>query len=226
MLSSYEMLAKYYNHLQREIDYSKWIELSHPFLKQKVLEIGCGTGTFANQMKFENYIGFDISPNMIKQAKKNYPNLSFYVDDAITFQVKEKFDHIICYMDTLNYIISEKKIIEFFKHVYDALNSKGIFIFDIHQISNLENFDGYLESGFIDGDEYRWYSHVYDYNQGLVGHDFTFYIKGKVYEEKHVQQILTKENYERLFQNYFTILKIEQDEYRVYYTLQKRSYHA
>jgi SAM-dependent methyltransferase len=48
----------------------------------RVLAVGCGTGDVLDGLKPSFGVGIDISPAMIRQAKRSYPNLEFRVGDA------------------------------------------------------------------------------------------------------------------------------------------------
>ena len=46
-----------------------------------VLELGCGNGHLLAGLKPNRGVGLDISENLIKDAKKDYPDLKFYQGD-------------------------------------------------------------------------------------------------------------------------------------------------
>src|SRR3989338_9141959 len=52
----------------------------------RILDIGCASGGFSNILKsFESnitYVGIDSSPELIKQAKIQYPGIDFCVSEA------------------------------------------------------------------------------------------------------------------------------------------------
>jgi len=67
-----------------------------------VLEIGCGFGRITrlilDNFKVDDYLGFDISPDLINIAiklKKDYPNTQFKVGDIIELKLEKKYDLII-----------------------------------------------------------------------------------------------------------------------------------
>jgi SAM-dependent methyltransferase len=60
-----------------------------------VLEVGSGTGQLLNALQPSRGVGIDISPNMVEEARKNYPHLNFYVDDIEDLKLEEKFDYIV-----------------------------------------------------------------------------------------------------------------------------------
>jgi len=48
--------------------------------EQKILDIGCGTGTLTSQLaSFGEVLGIDGSEEMIRQAQENFPTINFQV---------------------------------------------------------------------------------------------------------------------------------------------------
>ncbi len=227
--ADYTKLAKYYDFLQQEIDYNVWIDffqtniqsLQNKNQKLKILEIGSGTGKFAELIDLEqfDYTGFDLSPEMIAIAKGKKLNADFFVDDATKFDLNEQYDVIICFMDTINYITNDVDLNRAFKKIYKHLKKGGIFLFDIHKQSNLENFDDYQEIGYIDDVQYIWHSKQID--EIHVNHFFTFIDEEGQIDECHEQMIAAKAYYEQTLQKCFKILKTTTDDYREYFVVQK-----
>lgn len=228
MAKAYDILAKYYDYLQRDIDYSTWSNLVKNYSSKdsKILEIGCGTGKLISLLDVDSkqYHGYDFSKSMIDIAKCNNHGYDFFVADACEYKTNDKFDLIICFMDTINYIIDLSKLDALFKNHSEMLSDSGYFIFDIHQEENIYNFDGYLESGFIDGDEYRWYSHIIDEKHHIVAHDFEFIIDKEKHTETHIQNISSRDVYYTLLKKYYNIVETFDDDYRHYFILSKRRF--
>jgi SAM-dependent methyltransferase len=113
--------------------------------QSKILDIGCGTGHHVAELSGRSIdiIGIDISPSMIKKAKKNYPNYKFDVQDATNSQIyaPETFTHIICMYFTIYYI--ENKA-QFFENCYNWLMPGGYLI--VHLVDRV-NFDPILPPG-------------------------------------------------------------------------------
>lgn len=70
----------------------------------RVLEVGCGIGDTLAKLQPSFGVGVDFSPAMIDVARKNYPDLQFYVGDAedpATFAaIGQIFDYILVH-DTI-----------------------------------------------------------------------------------------------------------------------------
>jgi len=78
--------------------YHRIIQKYHRFFipeNARVLEIGCSTGNLLASVKPSYGVGIDFSPKMVEIAKKNHPNLHFFVQDAQDLQINETFDFII-----------------------------------------------------------------------------------------------------------------------------------
>jgi ubiquinone/menaquinone biosynthesis C-methylase UbiE len=60
-----------------------------------VLEIGCGTGELLAALRPGRGVGIDISPEMVKTARRNFSHLEFVVDDFADLQINETFEYII-----------------------------------------------------------------------------------------------------------------------------------
>jgi trans-aconitate methyltransferase len=63
---------------------------------ERIVDLGCGTGVLSADIAKGGAIatGFDLSPEMIAQARKNFPQLRFEVADASEFTVEEPVDAV------------------------------------------------------------------------------------------------------------------------------------
>jgi len=78
-------------------DYGKsLLDLLAPQAGERILDLGCGTGHLTNQIAETgaNVLGIDSSPEMIGQARQNYPKLKFQLANAASFQAAEPFDAV------------------------------------------------------------------------------------------------------------------------------------
>ncbi len=105
-MNSKQKVKEYFNSIansrvkwkKRNRFYHKCIEKYYSFIipkKSKVLEIGCGTGELLNSTDPSYGVGIDFSENMISVARKQFPDLVFFVDDIEELKLDEKFDYII-----------------------------------------------------------------------------------------------------------------------------------
>jgi len=141
-VSDYDKIAKFYDSvIGRSKDEIKFVQDKiykyHKFAKS-VLEIGCGTGSnlFILSKKYD-VTGIDISKGMLKIATKKIPKGKFHLHDIRNFDLKEKFDVILCLYDTINHLTLFNDWKKVFKRVSEHLNDNGLFIFDINTLYKL-----------------------------------------------------------------------------------------
>jgi len=89
------------------------IKLLDPQKNEKILDLGCGTGQLTAKLsrRAPKVIGMDKSPEMIEEAKSNFPELNFNVGDATNFNFDEKFDAIFSNA-TLHWVTDFRRAIE------------------------------------------------------------------------------------------------------------------
>ena len=141
---SFTSVAPYYDELMRQVPYRMWVGyylllLSHQNQKPKrVLDVCCGTGTMCEMLTAEELTlsGIDISPEMIREAKKKaarkHLDIDYFVADATNFDLGRTFDAAFSFFDSLNNILDPARLQGCFKSVSDHLNPGGSFIFDMN----------------------------------------------------------------------------------------------
>ncbi len=72
------------------------LSLLDPKPGERILDFGCGTGHLTNKIAQSGakMVGIDSSPDMIAQARGNYPDIDFQVADGTTFRSEESFDAV------------------------------------------------------------------------------------------------------------------------------------
>ena len=125
----YKKFAKYYDKIYAEKDYEseikfvKWVINKHKISTgNKLLDVACGTGNNTILLKDDfKTTGVDISPEMLKLAKKKLPGVKFIKGDMKTLALKERFDVIVCMFASiaynLNYDELESTLKIFYKHL-------------------------------------------------------------------------------------------------------------
>jgi len=132
--------AEYYDLITKHKDYQKECDFIEAvlsrFLKNppnKILDVGCGTGTHALELAKRGYkvFAFDIAKPMIEIAiKKDTKKQVHFSHGVITDYKGEDFDAVICMFNTINYLPGFSDLVKFLKNVRSAMSKQGIFIFD------------------------------------------------------------------------------------------------
>ncbi|HZJ41592.1 MAG TPA: class I SAM-dependent methyltransferase [Patescibacteria group bacterium] len=96
----------------------------------KVLDLACGNGRLLESFhkKEIEYLGIDISEELINIAKKNYPNNNFIVGDLLDLKnissEHKKYDHIFC-LAALQHIPSEEYRLKVLQDAKSLLTDSG-----------------------------------------------------------------------------------------------------
>lgn len=119
---------------------------TEPYIENSVfLDIGSGTGMFANALykKGYNVVGIDMSESMVEYSQKIYPSITFMEGDVmIPMQFESNsFTHICC-VDFTIYLFLDK--IALFQNIYSWLTTGGYFC--LHLIDP-DHFDTIIPSG-------------------------------------------------------------------------------
>jgi trans-aconitate methyltransferase len=102
------------------------IELLNPQHGERILDVGCGTGDLARQIRESGaeVIGIDSSSEMVHAAKKKYPSLHFEVQSAENIHFKDPFDAVFSNA-TLHWVPDAEKTVQ---SIYQSLKPNGRFI--------------------------------------------------------------------------------------------------
>ncbi|MDQ3193500.1 MAG: methyltransferase domain-containing protein, partial [Bacteroidota bacterium] len=105
-------------------DRGRWIKKNRYYYKKlieflkfnipehsKVIEIGSGTGFLLNSLNPSKGVGIDISSEMIRVSKSQYPQYDFYLMDAEDLSIDIKFDFVLI-SDTIGYFEDVQKSFE------------------------------------------------------------------------------------------------------------------
>jgi 2-polyprenyl-3-methyl-5-hydroxy-6-metoxy-1,4-benzoquinol methylase len=105
-------------HYKKSYYYVHWTQVIVFLSKIKdpeILEIGCGTGQFAEYLKdenFTNYRGFDFSAGAIELAKKRV-SMHFFQGDALDGKnFKGRYNTVVC-LEVLEHIQNDLQILSF-----------------------------------------------------------------------------------------------------------------
>nr|WP_242885425.1 class I SAM-dependent methyltransferase [Actinomadura litoris] len=72
------------------------VDLLDPQPGERVIDLGCGTGTFSAEIaeRGAEVLGIDGNPDMVAQATALHPGLAFILGDAHDFTTSESFDAV------------------------------------------------------------------------------------------------------------------------------------
>lgn len=144
-MSTYNSFAPYYDLVMgdriTEANLLRNLLKQHAPNAKSLLELGCGSGSLINVLR-KSYacVGIDLSPGMVRLAKKKVPKTRFLEGDITSFDLREKFDVAICAFDTINHILSFSKWKQLFDRAHSHLSPGGVFIFDMNTKHKLERF--------------------------------------------------------------------------------------
>jgi SAM-dependent methyltransferase len=186
---------------------SQLVKFLNPPAHARALDLGCGKGrhSIALHKKGLDVIGIDLSEQNIADAKKNETEgLSFFVHDMrFPFNINY-FDYTFNLFTSFGYFSSHRENANVVSAVKSGLKPNGIFVIDFLNAVYVKKMiaqknEGSLESGGI---VFHWKKRV---ENEIVVKDISFEAENKkqVFTEK--VQLLTKSDFEKLLEPFFTI---------------------
>ena len=199
---AYEKVSLIYQELMKDVNYPEWAKyiqrISSEFVGKdaKVLEFGAGNCKIANLLskKFPEIIATDISLPMLESEPKSV--VMKVCCDMILLPFSIKFDLIFSTFDSVNYLMSKKRLLALFKQVNYLLEDDGIFTFDASLEKNSIEF---LEDHTVEGSAGSYsFKRVSKFYKSRKVHKNIFYITdadNNVVKEVHEQKIFDFETY-------------------------------
>lgn len=149
----YGNIAKYYDLMMAETDYSAIADRICGYFGERgpvktVADIGCGTGKLTVELKKRGYdvIGADISEEMLAVAEKNARDagekIRFVRQDMRNLELGSEYDAVVCTVDGINHIRTQRGLRECFRSVGRCLRQGGVFIFDVNTPYKFEKIYG------------------------------------------------------------------------------------
>ena len=197
----YKLVAKIYDHLMKTISYHEWgryiVDLKEFYNvdAKSFLEIAAGSGKLAFYLEriFPNLVLLDISQSMLANIDREKNRICA---DMTMLPFKNNFDFIYSTFDSINYIMDEKALQQYFAEVNSILSSNGVFTFDASLENNsIKNVNSLNRTGKFQNIIYTQNS---EYNYDTKIHLNKFKVKlenGKIFEEVHLQKIYNFELY-------------------------------
>lgn len=114
-----------------------------------VVDLGCGNGALSEKLKERGYrvLGVDASLDMLEEAKKAHPLLSFMAGDATEFSLEEKAD--VIFSNAVFHWVDEEKQERLIKNVADQLKPGGVLVCEFGGKGCAKTVHAALEKNFI-----------------------------------------------------------------------------
>ena len=128
--------SKLYNDSQNFVaEYGRGLLEFVPAKTEKILDLGCGTGTLTNQLaeRCDYVLGIDLSDTMIKEAQKSYPHLDFATVDALEISYECEWD--IIFSNAVFHWINDHNLL--LQKIYKALKPNGKLICEFGAYGNI-----------------------------------------------------------------------------------------
>ena len=100
----------------------------------RVLDLCCGSGHVTKELVERGYrvTGVDNSAELISLAREQLPSVDFQVQDARTLSLNDAYRAALSTFDSLNHLLSLEDLRSVFVGVYQALQTGGLFVFDMN----------------------------------------------------------------------------------------------
>ncbi len=111
------------------------VELLNPQPGERVLDLGCGPGQLTAKIaeRGASPLGLDSSPEMIGQARQNYPNLTFVLENAASMSFENEFDAVFSNA-ALHWMLDQSAVA---LRIARALRTHGRFVAELGGKGNL-----------------------------------------------------------------------------------------
>ena len=145
-MNSYDLIAPVYDSATGDrksmaARVRKWIG-KHRLEPVRVLELACGTASVLETLPPQwEVCGIDLSKSMLRQARRKLPRGRFFCQDMTRFRLHQKFDAIICLLDSINHITRFTGWEQTFRRVRDHLAPGGVFVCDVYTVRKLQSLD-------------------------------------------------------------------------------------
>ncbi|HSU32168.1 MAG TPA: methyltransferase domain-containing protein [Bryobacteraceae bacterium] len=120
------------------------LDLLAPRPGECILDLGCGTGQLTAKIADAGaaVLGLDASPDMIGQARQNYPRLQFKLEDATAMQFENEFDAVFSNA-ALHWMLDAAAVA---KNIARALKPGGRFVAELGGHGNIGQIVSAIET--------------------------------------------------------------------------------
>lgn len=222
-----QYLSEVYDRLNADVIPSEWADFCEKAFEKfaerevkHICEIACGTGSVAIELEKRGYkvTASDLSEDMLsiadqKAFEAGCRNVIFAKQDMCSFTASNKAGAVVCLLDSVNCLLSPKKVKECFASAYDILVDSGVFVFDVNSKYKFENI--YADNAYVLEDEgvlCAW-QNFYDEQKKICDFYLSFFIENedglyerhdennteRMYTEKNIRSYLKEAGFEKIY---------------------------
>jgi trans-aconitate methyltransferase len=152
------------------------IEVLAPKPGERILDVGCGTGQLTHKIAEAgaDVVGVDASPEMIGQARQNFPQLRFALQDATSMTFDGEFDAVFSNA-ALHWILNADGAAD---SMVRALRTGGRLVLEMGGRGNIRQIHEAIETAFREQSSAalpaprNWFPSVSEYTGILERHGF------------------------------------------------------
>ena len=208
-----QYLSLVYDVLNADVKASEWADFCEECFRKyaqcevkHVCEIACGTGSVSVELEKRGYrlTSSDLSEDMLsiadsKAFENGCRNVVFTKQDMCSFTASNKAGAVICLLDSVNCLLSPKKVKECFASAYDILVDGGVFVFDVNSKYKFENI--YADNAYVLEDEgvlCAWQNY-YDADRKICDFYLSFFLENEDgsysrHDEDNKERVYTQKN--------------------------------
>lgn len=139
-LSMFSLSAKYYDTIYETVGKNYELEANRlisfvqkyqTYSAKTLIDVACGTGEHLKYLK-SNYTveGLDLDNELIKIAKQKLPEIKIHNSDMLDFDLKRKFDVVVCLFSSIGYVVTKEKLYLAIKNMQKHTATGGLLIIE------------------------------------------------------------------------------------------------
>lgn len=186
----YKEFAKYYDKFYQNKDYQKEVNFLKKFINKtdKIIDIGCGTGTHASLLEKDGYNidGIDLNQEMLDIAK-NRLSSNLYNQNILDINLNNKYNIIISMFAVINHLKDTIELEQALLNLKKILLPNGKIIIDLHNPKSSGT-----KTDSCDNMK-RTMTWIYNKESKIEKSNIVFEIDNKIYNDSHTFRIFTIE---------------------------------
>lgn len=178
----------------------------------QLLELACGTGALAQLLSVHFTVeGLDIDPAMIRHFQQKNPGCVTHTRSMTDLSGLGQYDVIVCFGDSLNYVLEAEEVGRIVQEVYAHLKPGGVFLVDAHTEARLAEFETeYLEEGYLGSTPYHW--SIQTLAEDLLDHHLVFYdANGTAQRNQIIQRVYSLEQLKQWLEPFAWTITVSTD---------------